>query len=158
MNARLMPLLAVVALAGTLAGARALLWPLVPSGLPDVGVSAAAPAIPTHAAGPAPDSLSSVILARDPFRLTRSPAAIAYDPLHLAEQLAPPSPKPTLVLVGLVAGAEPTAVVQGFPGIDGPRVVRLGDQVSGIRVRAISRDEVRLSGTDTTWVLRLRLP
>ena len=104
------------------------------------------------------DSLAGIPVARDAFRFARRPALVAYDPLRLAEQLAPPSPKPALTLMGLVGGADPSAVIGGLPGTDAPRVLRVGDQVGGIRVRSITGDQVRLVGMDTTWVLRMRGP
>jgi hypothetical protein len=124
--------------------------PAVPRGVP-----------PTPAAvRPYPvDSLARVAVSRDLFRSTRRPAAIGYD----AQRAAAPSeasqvPKPVLTLVGLVAGGEPTAIIEGFPGVEGSRVVRPGDQVSGIKVIEIKRDRVRLAGMDTTWVLQVREP
>jgi hypothetical protein len=51
-----------------------------------------------------------------------------------------------------------TAIVQGFPGTEGVRVVRVGEVVGGLTVRAITRNEVRIAGMDTTWILRVRTP
>ena len=105
------------------------------------------------------DSLGAATVARDPFHVNRRAPEVAYDPGRLAQlATAPPMPKPALTLVGLVAGAEPTAVVVGLPGVEGPRVMRVGDQVARITLKAISRQEVRLQGMDTTWVLRVREP
>jgi hypothetical protein len=67
-------------------------------------------------------------------------------------------PKPALALLGLIAGAEPTAVIEGLPGVEGSRVVRVGDVVSGVRVVRIGVDHVRLVGMDTVWVLKVREP
>lgn len=106
------------------------------------------------------DSLTARMLSRDPFRFTQRPAAVAYDPLRLAEQLAPPAPKPVLQLAGIVweGGRDPTALVAGLPGVEGLRVVRIGDLIGGLRIRSITIDAVRLVGLDTTWVLKLREP
>ena len=126
----------------------------------DPGASSLTAQLPDRPGTPYPaDSLGAATVARDPFRVTRRAAEVAYDPVRLA-QLAtvPPVPKPVLTLVGLVAGTEPTAIVVGLPGVDGPRVLRLGDQVARITLKAISRQEVRLEGMDTTWVLRVREP
>jgi hypothetical protein len=109
----------------------------------------------------AADSLGKVVVARDVFRVTRRSADVAYDPVRLAQLAATPAqPKPTLVLTGIVwtPGRDAAAVISGFPGLDGPRVLRLGEQAAGITVRVLSPAEVRLAGMDTTWVLRLRLP
>jgi hypothetical protein len=67
-------------------------------------------------------------------------------------------PKPTLVLVGIVAGLDPTAVIEGFPGIEGSRVVRVGDVVAALRVRSIGPIGVRITGMDTVWTLTVREP
>jgi hypothetical protein len=68
------------------------------------------------------------------------------------------APKPVLALVGLVHGADPTAVVEGFPGVEGGRVVRAGDWVGELRVVGIAADRVRIVGMDTVWVLKVREP
>lgn len=105
------------------------------------------------------DSLARFAVSRDLFRSTRRPAAIGYDPQRAAAPAeANQVPKPVLTLVGLVGGAEPTAIIEGFPGVEGSRVVRPGDQVSGIKVVGIMRDRVRLAGMDTVWVLQVREP
>ncbi len=105
------------------------------------------------------DSLGRVTVARDLFRSTRRPAALAYDPQRAAApaDVAQP-PKPALVLVGLVAGGEATAVIEGIPGIEGSRVMRVGDIVSGLRLERIEADRVVIVGMDTTWVLKVREP
>jgi len=98
-------------------------------------------------------------MARDPFRVTRRAAEVAYDPVRLTQlSTTPQVPKPVLTLVGLVVGAEPTAIVGGLPGVEGPRVMRVGDQVARIIMKTISRQEVHLVGMDTMWVLRVREP
>jgi hypothetical protein len=61
-------------------------------------------------------------------------------------------------LVGIVAGPEPTAVIDGFPGIDGSRVVRIGDVVATLRIRSIGLTGVRITGMDTVWTLTVREP
>ncbi len=98
------------------------------------------------------------IVSRDPFRLGRRPAVPAYDPLRLAEQLAPQAPRPTLVLVGVLDGRPPSAVIEGMPGVEGSRVIRVGDVIGSLKVRAVSRGGVVITGMDTTWVLKVREP
>jgi hypothetical protein len=84
---------------------------------------------------------------------------VSYDPQRAtAPAEANQVPKPALALLGLVAGAEATAVIEGLPGVEGGRVVRVGDVVSGVRVVRIAADHVRLAGMDTTWVLKVREP
>src|SRR5439155_24082159 len=93
----------------------------------------------TNPAQPYPaGSLGTVVISRDVFTVTRRAADVAYDPVRLAQvALQPPAPKPVLVLTGIVWGAEPQAVVEGWPGVEGPRVVRAGDVVSGLKVKRI---------------------
>jgi hypothetical protein len=105
------------------------------------------------------DSLAHLTVAGDLFRSARRPASLAYDPQRAAAPIdVVQAPKPILALVGLVAGGEATAVIEGFPGVEGVRVVREGDLVSGVRVVRIASDHVRLVGMDTVWVLRVREP
>lgn len=107
------------------------------------------------------DSLGRVLVGRDPFRFGRRAAAVAYDPTRGpggVETVANAPPKPTLMLIGLVAGHEPTAVIEGFPSADAARVLRVGDVVAGLRVQSIGGAQVRIVGMDTTWVLKVREP
>jgi len=149
--------LLAAALVGGLAVVRLAAWPLVRVALPPTADGA----VPGQVASAAPrlvaESLAPIV-SRDPFRVTRRPAAVAYDPLRLPEQLAPPPPKPVLTVVGLMGGAEPAAVMEGLPGVDGSRVVRVGDVVGGLRITRIGSDQVVIVGMDTTWVLKVREP
>jgi len=106
----------------------------------------------------AADSLLAIASKKDLFRPNRRPASVLYDPAHLVAPVTSPVVKPTLQLVGLVAGHEGSAVVEGFPGVDGWQVVRKGDVVSGLRVQTISAASVVIVGLDTIWVLRVREP
>jgi hypothetical protein len=116
--------------------------------------------IPRTTADPYPaDSLLAVAVARDLFRVDRRPATVLYDVTRLNLANAPPAvPKPTLTLVGVVGGRVPTAVIEGFAGVEGVRVTRVGDVVSGLRVARIEKDRVIVIGMDTTWVLTVREP
>jgi len=106
------------------------------------------------------DSLGAVLVAHDPFRVTRRSSPIAYDPVRLAQPPTPAPPKPVLMLIGIVwdRGTDPTALVEGLPGVEGPRPMRLGDAVGGLRVKNIKRDRVVITGFDTTWTLTMREP
>lgn len=105
------------------------------------------------------DSLARLAVSRDLFRTARRPSALAYDPQRAAAPVESYQvPKPALALVGLVTGADPSAVVEGWPGIEGSRVVRGGDVVAGLRVKQIGRDRVVIVGMDTMWVLKVREP
>jgi len=150
------PLL-LVAVLGVTASVRIATGPIVTVQLPGspVGDSGG------QAAGPrariAAESVA-VIVSRDPFRIGRRPLLPAYDPMRLTEQLAPPPPKPTLILDGVVNGVDPSAVIEGLPGVEGSRVVRVGDVVAGLQVKRITDSRVVIAGMDTTWVLEVREP
>lgn len=107
-----------------------------------------------------PDSLAAAVVARDPFRAARRPSNVVYDPVRLAQPAIPPAPKPALTLVGIVwdSGHDPTALVEGLPGADGPRPVRSGETIAGLRVKTIKPDRVVITGLDTTWTLTVREP
>ena len=126
------------------------------TGRPSPPPSALVRARPPYAA----DSFARVALTRSVFRAARRPSAVAYDPARggvpVLEEYRPP--KPVLVLVGVVGGPHPTAVIEGFPGVDGARVVAIGDVVAGLTVKRIANNGVRIVGLDTTWVLEVREP
>ena len=84
---------------------------------------------------------------------------MAYDPLRVGQPPAPAA-RPTLVLDGIVwdGGASPTALLEGLPGVDGPRVVRKGDIVGDLRVKDIRWDRVVIGGPDTLWTLTVKEP
>ena len=151
-------LLVCALVAGLTLAARIAAWPLVGVALPeretgDAGVAAAMPLA-------ASESASGLIVARDPFRVTRRPALLAYDPMRVGQPLPPPVPRPTLALDGIVwdGGVSPTALVEGFSGIEGPRVVGKGDAVGDLRVKDIRRDRVVVVGRDTMWTLTVKEP
>jgi len=99
-------------------------------------------------------------VARDPFRIARRPAPVAYDLVRAAQPPAPVPPKPALVLTGIVwdRGGNPSAVLDGVPGAGGPRVVRSGERIGALLIRRIERDRVVVVGLDTTWTLTVREP
>ena len=141
---------------GLLFALRLAAWSLVHIGLPPAALTRRAlTRVPPQ---PPIDSLAAATTVRDPFRFTRRPTAVSYDPLRPAEQMAPSAPKPVLQLAGIVweGGRDPTALIEGLPGIEGVRVVKDGDLVAGLRVQRIARDFVRITGMDTTWVLKVR--
>lgn len=150
------PVLLVAAL-GLFIALRLAVSPLVPIALAarrDVGARTST----TESAHRVSAESATAIVSRDPFRIVRRPTLPAYDPLRLAEQLAPPPPTPVLSLVGVVIGAVPSAVIEGLPGVEGSRVLRVGDVVAGLRVKQISNGRVVIVGMDTTWVLEVREP
>jgi hypothetical protein len=129
--------------------------------------SSTAPALPWEGLGtpsrvlvPRSDALvaaSEALVARDPFRLERKPAGVAYSP---ALDGAPPpalrAPRPALAVSGILGGPPWEALLEGIPGREGSALVRRGDTLSGLRVRSITKDTVRISGMDTTWTLSVR--
>ena len=161
MNARTLRLALAAALALSLAaipliGSRAL-----ERGSPSRATERAISPPEADTVSPVTDSLLRGVIARTPFRARRAPAGVAYDPERGRESGAPPPsrpPRPTLVLSGIVWEEEPAAVIEGLPGADGPRVVRRDDVVGGLRVRRIGRQQVVITGDDTTWTLRVREP
>jgi hypothetical protein len=107
------------------------------------------------------DSLGATAVMHDVFRSERRPAAALYDPFRAAAGPPPqpgPAPKPALLLEGIVWGAVPEAVLEGIPGADGPRVLRVGEALGGLRVQRIDMRVVVIAGLDTTWTLTLRYP
>jgi hypothetical protein len=143
-------------------GVGAVLWAArTPTGRPPTAVAPvslrahAAVDVPPYAA----ESLGAFAVAHDLFRNERRPAPVAYDPLRVIAGAAgspPPAPKPALVLEGIVWGAVPEAVVEGIPGVDGPRVLRVGEILGGLRVQRIEARRVVIAGMDTTWTLTVR--
>ncbi len=143
---------------GLALGVRLVAAPLVRVTVPPrVGTSSTAAAAPPAGL---PDSLVTALVARDPFRVTRRPSDVGYDPVRLAQPVTPPPPKPMLALVGIVwdSGRDPSALVEGLPGVDGPRPVRQGETVAGLRVKTITLNRVVITGLDTTWTLTVREP
>lgn len=132
-------------------------WPLVPVTLPAMSDSVATRPQPAANQTMAAESVAA-IARRDPFRVGRRPALPPYDPLRLAEQLAPPPARPALALVGILDGVTPSAVIEGLPGVSGARVVRVGDVVGGLAIKKVGGGRVVISGMDTTWVLGVREP
>lgn len=148
----------IVALAGGLG--VALRTAVTPLGSARVRPAQAAPAR-SAAPGPRgdPDSLDHDLVVRDPFRVARRPA-VPYDPISLAQPPAHVAPRPALAVAGILwdGGADPTALVEGLPGTEGARVVRPGDVVGGLRIKAIERLRVVVTGMDTVWTLGVKEP
>lgn len=151
--------------------ARLALGPLALAGVGALGLAALAPVVPAQLPASPPDrretvglpdrypadSLAAHLAATDPFRLDRRPAPVKYDPQ--AGAAAPGGyapPRPELRLVGLVQGPTPLAAIAGLPGVEGDRLLGVGQQAAGFRVVAIESGRVRVAGQDTVWVLTLR--
>jgi hypothetical protein len=98
-----------------------------------------------------------VVIASDPFRITREPSPLPFRPFgdRVAQsQPVPPSPpKPMLLLRGIVGGPPWEALIEGLPGKNGTVVVRSGEKLGDLVIRTIKKDTVVVQGMDTTWRL-----
>ena len=107
-------------------------------------------------------SSASMFRDHDPFRLDRKPAAIRFNPTGPVNQQGTPPPpappRPNLRLVGIIGRAPWTTIVEGIPGREAGALMRIGDDLGGIRLTAVGGDSAVLTGFDTTWVLRVRAP
>ena len=150
--------LIAIGAAGIALGVRLAAWPLVSVTVPP-GIGAPPTATATAVTGQ-PDSLVASLVARDPFRVTRRPGPVVYDPVRLAQPPAPRPPMPLLTLLGMAwdGGRDPTALIDGLPGIDGPRPMRRGETLAELTVKTIQPDRVVIAGLDTVWTLSVREP
>lgn len=97
------------------------------------------------------------LVTRDPFRLDRRPSPVPYSPAFESAPPPPPRPpRPSLGVAGIVGGPLWEALLDGVPGRQGTVLVRRGDTLGGLHIRSVTRDSVRITGMDTTWVLSLR--
>lgn len=103
------------------------------------------------------ESLTPVVLT-DPFRVSRAPAAVAYDPVDPAPTPSAPPVRPVWVVTGILWGRRPVAFVEGAPGQEASRLVAVDDTLAGYRIRRIEPHAVVIRGPDTTWVVPLREP
>jgi hypothetical protein len=60
------------------------------------------------------------------------------------------------VLRGIIGGPPWSAILEGIPGREGSVVLRRGDTIAALRVRAVRRDTVVVEGADTTWRLTVK--
>lgn len=157
MNSRLtLPAAACAALLGFTALGWSLRW-YAP--VPEMAAAAARPASRTLAIRVSRDSLSRVAVAAAAFRERRSLAQVAFDPAAPPGAAPPPPsgpPKPVPQLVGIAWSAEPAALLDGVPGMEGSRMMHRGDTAGGLKLRRITPGEVVVTGFDTTWTLPVR--
>ena len=150
----------VLAALAALSGMTALGWSLrwhAPE--PEPIVAMARPPGQARASQVNRDSLSRVAMTDAVFRERRSLSPVAFDPSAPQGASSPPSqgpPKPAPQLVGIAWGAEPVALLDGVPEMEGSRIMHRGDTAGGLRLRRITPGEVVVTGFDTTWVLRVR--
>lgn len=117
---------------------------------------------PRAAARRAPAGTIERTVSANPFRLDRSAAPIRYaaaaDPAAPPPPPPPPAPaRPPLSISGVV-GPPWAAILEGVPGRASGVVVRPGDLVGELRVRAVSPSAVVIQGPDTTWRLTVHKP
>ena len=125
--------------------------------LPGVRAVTAPTVPPEHVTRSDIDVAVIALTETDPFRASRHPSPIAYQPTR--EGAPPPPPRaarPGLAVSGIIGGPPWSAVLEGVPGREGGSVVRSGDTLGGLKIRAVKRDTVVISGVDTTWRLTVR--
>lgn len=131
----------------------------VPDG-PVVGTAGigARPTLASSDAVAAIDSAAAIVAANDPFRPDHLPSPLAnVNGPSAIPTSTPASPRPTLVLQGVIGRmGQWDAVVIGVPGREGSVVIRSGDTLAGLHVRRIREDTVIISSSDTTWRLTLK--
>lgn len=126
-----------------------------PAGHPGPAFAApldAAP-VPPSVGSAGAESLYARLVAKAPFRVDRQPPPPAA-PQPAIMSLAI-EPRPALLLTAVAWGPRPAAVVEGLPGVEGSRLVVVGDSVGGLVVRHIGPAGVTIAARDTVWVLRL---
>ena len=126
-----------------------------PGEQPDASI---APERPMNRADPGTQVLAPVV-EHDPFRISRHPSPVAYRPELEGVIPPPPPPKPphpTLSLSGILGGPPWEALIEGVPGHDASTLVRAGEVLGALRVRAVTRDSVIIVGEDTTWRLGMK--
>lgn len=109
---------------------------------------------------PWPDSVAHLAITMAPFRLDRRPPVATYDPDRVDPAVGAPvvPPKPVLVLVGVIEGPHPAALVDGIPGREGSTLIALGSTVAGLTLRRVIGARAVISGLDTNWSLTVRNP
>lgn len=103
-----------------------------------------------------PDSLSRAITRRNPFRMDRGPAAVAFDVSRTEGSTPAPSSRPTLAVSGVILGIRMAAIVEGLPGTQGPRLLSVGERFGEFVLRSASTERVVVATRDTTWTLPVR--
>jgi hypothetical protein len=93
----------------------------------------------------------------DPFRVSRHPSPIGYrSDLEGALPTPPRVSRPLLAISGIIGGPPWSAVLEGVPGREAGAVVHPGDTLGGLKIHAVKRDTVVITGMDTTWRLIVR--
>lgn len=103
------------------------------------------------------DKAAERVIARDPFRLDRHPASVAFSttPSGAPGPIMPPQPAVRLVLHGTIGGPPWKAILSGIPGHDGTTLMSTGDTLGGVLVRRVARDSVLVRVKDSTWAVTM---
>ncbi len=138
------------------------------SALPTIEEASAARAIDPRQVGsreadgdvksePDTSDFGQLVIDHDMFRLSNTPASVRYTPAAegMAGVAMPTQMRPQLLLKAIVGGPPWQAMVDGMPGSPSI-VVRAGQVVGALTVKAVGRDTVVVQGMDTTWKLTLR--
>jgi len=99
------------------------------------------------------DTAMHEIVEGNVFRRHRSPAEPMAQPA--ASIAMPVVQRPHLELRGLM-GPPWEVVLEGMPGHQSSVLMRVGQSIGGIKLTAVKRGTVLLSGPDTVWHLTLR--
>lgn len=115
-----------------------------------------APAAPDE-----PPGLTQAVVTGNVFSPSRTAPKVRYTPPDLAPPPAPvarrSAPAPQLRLFGTVVGPGGTAaLIDADPAVRGAEIYRVGDDVGGRRIVAVSESTVVLQGTAGRTVLRLQ--
>ncbi|MDB4913989.1 MAG: hypothetical protein JWM95_1633 [Gemmatimonadetes bacterium] len=111
-----------------------------------------------RASGDSLEAAMAVVARHNLFRSDRMAADVSTlsTPNMPMPMNAPMSNRPRLQLRGILGGPPWDALVEGIPGHDGAVVIRVGQSLSGITVKAVRHDSAFVAGFDTTWALSLR--
>jgi hypothetical protein len=123
----------------------------------DVAATARVRQVPNVSAIGDVSHAAASLIDTDPFRAARHPSPVAYRS-DLEGAPPPPlrAPRPALTVSGIIGGPPWSAVVEGVPGREAGMVVQSGDTLGGLKVNAVKRDTVVITGMDTTWRLVVR--
>jgi hypothetical protein len=131
--------------------------PVHEHGASAIGVPVLAPA----SQRPTSDSLIDAVAAMTAENLFRPDRSAVEEGVMSTNQPqstmpVPTTPRPNLLLRGILGGPPWDAIIDGVPGREGAVVLRAGQTVNGLAVRSVGRDTVIIRGADTTWTLFLR--
>ncbi|HET7586185.1 MAG TPA: hypothetical protein VFK13_14830 [Gemmatimonadaceae bacterium] len=92
----------------------------------------------------------------DLFRVERRPSGVPYLVSLIGAPPPAATPRPVLVLTGVLGGPPWQGVVEGIPGTQGGVLVLPGSVVNGYKIKAVSESTAIVEGQDTSWTLTLK--